>query len=284
METGEDRKLLRPRANADPAWSERLRCELNEAQFKFATADDAVMRPGWPRLGKTRALVYRAAHLIKCGVPPGEILLLTFTNKAAEEMKERLSSCSVPGPRGFWAGTFHSIGARILRRHAPLIRRKSNFSILDEDDSRSIFSSWRPPFPRPGRRRTAPSVKARLLGRMISRARNSGLSLREVMADEYTFNLDCLPLVEKLALLYEQKKEEANAFDFDDLLLRWLELFEEHPEIKEHYRERFAHVLVDEFQDTNIVQARLVDQFAGAVPSVPSAMTPSRSCSFCPCR
>ena len=87
METGEDRKLLRPRANADPAWSERLRCELNEAQFKFATADDAVILGlAGPGSGKTRALVYRAAHLIKCGVPPGEILLLTFTNKAAEEM------------------------------------------------------------------------------------------------------------------------------------------------------------------------------------------------------
>ncbi|MGB4371335.1 MAG: ATP-dependent helicase [Dethiobacteria bacterium] len=266
METGEDRKLLRPRANADPAWSERLRCELNEAQFKFATADDAVILGlAGPGSGKTRALVYRAAHLIKCGVPPGEILLLTFTNKAAEEMKERLSKLLGSWPEGLWAGTFHSIGARILRRHAPLVRRKSNFSILDEDDSRSIFRQLAATLPHgldEEERRLL--LRRGLLGRMISRARNSGLSLREVMADEYTFNLDCLPLVEKLALLYEQKKEEANAFDFDDLLLRWLELFEEHPEIKEHYRERFAHVLVDEFQDTNIVQARLVDQFAGA--------------------
>ncbi|MGB4183455.1 MAG: UvrD-helicase domain-containing protein, partial [Dethiobacteria bacterium] len=188
METGEDRKLLRPRANADPAWSERLRCELNEAQFKFATADDAVILGlAGPGSGKTRALVYRAAHLIKCGVPPGEILLLTFTNKAAEEMKERLSKLLGSWPEGLWAGTFHSIGARILRRHAPLVRRKSNFSILDEDDSRSIFRQLAATLPHgldEEERRLL--LRRGLLGRMISRARNSGLSLREVMADEYT--------------------------------------------------------------------------------------------------
>jgi len=266
LETGESRQLLNQHEQADPAWLERLRRELNAAQFRFATAgDDVILGLAGPGSGKTRALVYRAAHLVKSGIPPHQILLLTFTNKAAEEMKERLSALLGSWPEGLWAGTFHSIGARILRRHAPLVRRQSNFTILDEDDSRSIFRQLTGTLSHAldeEERRLL--LKRGLLGRIISRARNSGLTIREVMEDEYTFGLDYIPLMEKLALLYEQKKEESNAFDFDDLLLRWLELFQEHPAVKDQYRERFTHVLVDEFQDTNIVQARLVDQFAGA--------------------
>ncbi|NLA46552.1 MAG: UvrD-helicase domain-containing protein, partial [Firmicutes bacterium] len=140
METGEGRQLLNQYKEADPAWLERLRRELNDAQFRFATSDDEVILGlAGPGSGKTRALVYRAAHLIKCGIPPQQILLLTFTNKAAGEMKERLGNLLGSWPEGIWAGTFHSIGARILRRHAELAGRRSNFTILDEDDSRSIF-------------------------------------------------------------------------------------------------------------------------------------------------
>lgn len=266
METGEGRQLLNQYKEADPAWLERLRRELNDAQFRFATSDDEVILGlAGPGSGKTRALVYRAAHLIKCGIPPQQILLLTFTNKAAGEMKERLGNLLGSWPEGIWAGTFHSIGARILRRHAELAGRRSNFTILDEDDSRSIFRQITAALSHAlDEEERRLFLKRGLLGRIISRARNSELSIREVMEEEYSFALDYIPLVEKLARLYEQKKEESNAFDFDDLLLRWLELFQEHPAVGEQYQKRFAHVLVDEFQDTNIVQARLVDQFAGA--------------------
>ncbi len=266
MKTGESRQLLKQYDQADPAWLDLLRREMNTAQFRFATAgSDVILGLAGPGSGKTRALVYRSAHLIKCGIPPQQILLLTFTNKAAEEMKERLSKLLGSWPEGLWAGTFHSIGARILRRHAPLVRRQSNFTILDEDDSRSIFRQITGTLSHAlDEEERRLFLKRNLLGRIISRARNSGLTIREVMEDEYVFGLDYLPLVEKLALLYEQKKEECNALDFDDLLLRWLELFREHPTVREQYRKRFAHVLVDEFQDTNIVQASLVDQFAGA--------------------
>ena len=266
METAENRAFFNQYREADETWLERLRRELNEAQFSFATSDaEVILGLAGPGSGKTRALVYRAAHLIKCGVPPQQILLLTFTNKAAEEMKERLGRLLASLPEGLWAGTFHSIGARILRRHAELFRRRSNFTILDEDDSSSLFKQAVAALSHvldEEERRLF--LKRGLLGRIISRARNSEMSIREVIEEEYSFALDYIPVVEELARLYEQKKEESNAFDFDDLLLRWLELFQEHPAIREEYRQRFAHVLVDEFQDTNIVQARLVDQFAGA--------------------
>lgn len=266
METGESRQRQNAHGQAAPDWLERLRRELNEAQYRFATAgDEVILGLAGPGSGKTRALVYRAAHLVRSGVPPQQILLLTFTNKAAGEMKERLSALLGSWPEGLWAGTFHSIGARILRRHAPLVRRQSNFTILDEDDSRSMFrqlaGALSHALDEEGRKFL---LKRGLLGRIISRARNSEMTIRDVMEDEYDFGLDLVPAVERLALLYGQKKEECNALDFDDLLLCWLELFREHPAVSDQYRGRFAHVLVDEFQDTNIVQARLVDQFAGA--------------------
>lgn len=267
METGAGKQFIKQDfKKGDPAWLERLRRELNDPQYRFVTArDDVILGLAGPGSGKTRALVYRAAHLIKRGVPPRQILLLTFTNKAAEEMKVRLGALLGSWPEGIWAGTFHSIGARILRRHAPLVQRQGNFTILDEEDSRSIYRQLAAAFSHAldeeGR---SLLLKRGLLGRIISRARNSELSIREVMEDEYLFALDYFPQVEKMARLYEQKKEESNGLDFDDLLLCWLGLFLEHPEISDQYRERFTHVLVDEFQDTNIVQARLVDQFAGA--------------------
>lgn len=266
MESGKSEQLLNGQHEADGIWLERLQRELNGPQYRFVTAaDEVILGLAGPGSGKTRALVYRAAHLVKSGVPPGKILLLTFTNKAAGEMKERLEKLLGSWPGGLWAGTFHSFGAQLLRRHAGLIGRKSNFTILDDDDSRSIFRQSAAEIHHSlGEEERRLLFRRGLLGRMISRARNSGIPLGEVFREEYPFSVDHFLVIEKLAVLYEQRKEEGNALDFDDLLLRWLELFEEHHEVGERYRKRFAHLLVDEFQDTNIVQGRLVDQFAGA--------------------
>jgi DNA helicase-2/ATP-dependent DNA helicase PcrA len=265
LKSGKSGQLQEGQNQADGSWMERLRRELNGPQYRFVTAgDEVILGLAGPGSGKTRALVYRAAHLVKSGVPPGKILLLTFTNKAAGEMKGRLKELLGSWPGGLWAGTFHSFGAQILRRHAGLIGRKSNFTILDEDDSRSIFRQAAAGLHHSlGEEERRLLFRRGLLGRMISRARNSGIPLREVFREEYPFSFDHYPVVKKLASLYEQRKEEGNSLDFDDLLLRWLELFEHHPEVREQYRKRFDHLLVDEFQDTNIVQGRLVDQFAG---------------------
>ena len=245
-------------------WINLLHEALNPAQFEFATAENpALLGLAGPGSGKTRALIYRAAHLIKSGVQPEQLLLVTFTNKAAGEMKERLESLLGFLPYNLWAGTFHSIGARILRKHAALVGRTPSFSIFDEDDTRVTLKHILKELSVDDEDRKI-IMKRGLLGRIISQARNSDLSVKEVMEEFYPYRLEYLEVVQNSADLYERKKLENNAFDFDDLLLCWLELFERHPQVREQYRRRFQHVLVDEFQDTNVIQARIIDLFAGA--------------------
>lgn len=245
----------------DPNWHNLLKAELNPAQYEFATADNkALLGLAGPGSGKTRALVYRAAHLIKSGLPPEKLLLLTFTNKAAGEMKERLESLLGFLPHQLWAGTFHSTGARILRQHAHLYDRNAGFSIFDEDDSRITLKQILSDLAISDDDRKL-IMQRGFLGRIISHSRNSGLSIREVMEEEYSYRLEYLDVIKQAAEIYEKRKRESNAFDFDDLLLVWLDLFEEYPAVSEQYNSRFKHLLVDEFQDTNVIQARIIEQF-----------------------
>ena len=230
--------------------------DLNPAQRR------AVEHPGGPLLvlagagsGKTRVLTARIAHLIRAGgVRPDRIFAVTFTNKAAGEMRERVAALLGADPRGLWIGTFHSLSARLLRREAPLLGFGPNFTIYDEDDSQALLKRMLE------QRELSPKAyPPRALHALISGAKN-----RMVTPEEYAAAADS-PLARVAADCYRDLGEallRANAMDFDDLLLFPLRLFREHPERLAWWQSRFDHVLVDEFQDTNAAQYRLVRALA----------------------
>ncbi|MEE9256768.1 MAG: UvrD-helicase domain-containing protein [bacterium] len=221
---------------------------------------EAVLAPPGPTLvlagagsGKTRVIVRRILHLLSGGTPPGAILALTFTNKAAGEMRDRLADALVPGARGVWLGTFHATGARILRQeydrlHLPrdfvVMSRGECLTILKREMKKADISSERYP-PR--------SVLERI-GRF-----KTGEKTPE--ADSFAHTLEAVAA--RLAPRYERTLRAGGGLDFDDLLALPLRLFREHPGVLDRYRERFAEILVDEFQDTNAVQNRLVILLAG---------------------
>jgi DNA helicase-2/ATP-dependent DNA helicase PcrA len=236
-----------------------FRACLNDEQFAAVTA------PPGPLLvlagagsGKTRTLTYRVAYLLSQGVRPGEILLLTFTNKAAKEMLHRVQDLTGVEPARFWGGTFHSIGHRALRMYGDTIGLPRTFTILDADESESVLrdaveSADKTFFkdkthPRPGP-----------LHSVISMARNTQLSFAETITrffPQYDGLIDRVPL---FAQKYAEAKRTANVLDYDDLLENWLELLKKSPETAAYFSHRFRHVLVDEYQDTNTLQSQIVD-------------------------
>jgi len=229
--------------------------DLNPVQREAVCAvDGPVLIVAGAGSGKTRVLTYRAAHLIDLGVAPHSILALTFTNKAAEEMKSRIAALVGEGSRGIWMGTFHSIFARMLRFEAERIGFQRNYTIYDTDDSLTLIRSIMNSLGIPSQQFSPQGVRSR-----ISLAKNSTISpkaYREKIAD---------PVAEKTALIYEEyekRLKKSNAMDFDDLLLKPLDLFSHHKDVLERYQYRFRYILVDEYQDTNRVQYRLLRELA----------------------
>ncbi len=206
--------------------------------------------------GKTRVLTNRVAWLIGvCGIAPEAILAVTFTNKAAGEMRERVVKLLGPDARDVWLSTFHSSCVRILRREIGHLGRSRGFVIYDEDDSLSLV---REALRRHGR---DPKEEARSLRWRIDQWKNAGLL--PAAAAERAEDLESEASAEVYAT-YQRLLADANALDFGDLLLLTVELFDRHPEVLRHYQERWQYVLVDEYQDTNRVQYRLVNQLAAA--------------------
>ncbi len=242
-------------------WWNYLNRELNREQKELVTAEaPVIMGLAGPGSGKTRALIYRAAHLIKQGVPPYRILLVTFTNKASEEMKNRLHSILGYYPREMWAGTFHSLGARVLRNYAAKLGRTPDFTIMDEDDRAAL---WKNLIYKYKETLTEDAIniliKKKMAEKVVSQSYNSRRAVEEIIGDFYPWLEEYTSWIKELRSEYENSKREMNAFDFDDLLVKWLELLEQDPQVREEYQEKFDHVLCDEFQDTNVVQGELVD-------------------------
>ncbi len=235
---------------------------LNEEQHRAVTSPPgkALVIAG-AGSGKTRTLTYRVSWLLDQGETARSILLLTFTNKAAREMVERVRSLVTGDVNDLWAGTFHSICNRILRRHADEIGFTKSFSILDRDDQKSLMKTVMGGMDIDTKQRRFP--KPDVLISMISLMANTGISLEALLRTKYPYFEDWYEELEKVAEGYAKKKRDTNSLDFDDMLCLTVDLFKKHPEILAIYRKRFRHILVDEYQDTNAVQSELIDLFAG---------------------
>ncbi len=239
--------------------------ELNEQQHAAVTA------PPGPSLviagagsGKTRTLTYRVAYLIETGTPPENILLLTFTNKAAHEMMGRVRELLGSDLARLWGGTFHSIGHRLLRRSADRIGFRRDFTILDREDSKDLLKACIGALEYDPKETRFP--KPDVLQNVLSMAANMSLPIPELLGRRYSNFAQLAEPIERLAQLYRDRKRAANVMDFDDLLTHWHRLLKEDPEVRERCQRRFRFILVDEYQDTNELQAELIDMLAGPPP------------------
>ena len=206
--------------------------------------------------GKTKALTHRIAYLIEeKGVNPWNILAITFTNKAAGEMRERVDKLVGYGSESIWVSTFHSMCVRILRRHIDRLGYDTNFTIYDTDDQKTLIKDVVKKI-----QIDTKVIKERTLLSYISSSKNEMITAKEFemsAAGDFTKQK-----VAQVYLEYERQLKANNALDFDDLLLKTVELFDSNPDVLDYYQERFKYIMVDEYQDTNTVQFRLVSLLA----------------------
>lgn len=234
--------------------------DLNESQRKAVEyIDGPSLVIAGAGSGKTRVLTYKIAYLLQQGVKPWNIMALTFTNKAAREMKERIGKLVGQDlAQHLYMGTFHSIFSRILRAEAQHIGFNNNFTIYDETDSRSLIKTIVKDLKLDEKVYKPASVHSR-----ISMAKNNLMSAENYARDKELYQADQrakMPRVGDIFITYVQRCQQANAMDFDDLLTLTFKLFQEHEDIRKKYADRFDFLLVDEYQDTNHAQMRIVMQ------------------------
>jgi DNA helicase-2/ATP-dependent DNA helicase PcrA len=235
--------------------------ELNEQQLAAVTA------PPGPLLviagagsGKTRTLTYRVAYLLENGVDARNILLLTFTNKAARQMLDRVSNLLPVDAAGIWGGTFHSIGNRMLRRHGSALGYSSGFTIMDREDQKDLIATVVASSGIDPKEMRFP--KADVLADIFSFVVNTERPMEELLAEKFPYFLPLLEQIKDVQARYERKKKATNSLDFDDLLEKTLRMLLDHEHIARVYRRQFQFILVDEYQDTNKIQADFIDVLA----------------------
>ncbi len=235
--------------------------ELNDIQRQAAsTLNGPVMVIAGPGSGKTRVLTYRIAHLINTGAKPGSILALTFTNKAAREMKDRIERVVGSQAQRVWAGTFHSLFARILRVEAHRIGYPNDFTIYDTDDTKSVITEIINQMNLDKKIYVPGAVRSRISG-----AKSNLITPKLYVANEDLMALDKMnrrPLIHQIYEKYVARCLRAGAMDFDDLLLQMYKLLFVNPDnVREKYQHQFKYIMVDEFQDTNYLQYEIIKLF-----------------------
>ena len=249
---------------------------LNQQQLAVVSA------PGGPMLviagagsGKTRVITYRVAYLLGQGVSPTRILLLTFTNKAAQEMLHRVELLTGLSLKNLWGGTFHHVCARILRQNHKEIGFNKNFTIIDNPDSLELLEECTELAKVDVGRKLFPQPK--VLKEILSYSINAGISLEQSITNKGFHFLAQKDKMEQIFALYDHQKKKAGYLDFDDLLVMTVQLLTARPEIAAKYAEQFQHVLVDEYQDTNHLQASIVEVLAGKHKNVMAVGDDSQS-------
>jgi DNA helicase-2/ATP-dependent DNA helicase PcrA len=251
-------KVYPPRARAESTGTPRdFASELNPQQAAAAThGDGPLLIIAGAGTGKTRALVYRVAHLIERGVPAERILLLTFTRRAAQEMLSRAEKLVGSNSKRVSGGTFHATAHRLLRRYGQAAGLAKDFTIMDQGDSADLMQLSRAHLEYAAKSKRFP--KKETLQYVYSRHINTGISIEDVVRDGYPQFVDYLEDLGKIYADYTRRKQERNLVDYDDLLLFWALLLEASPELGKTISGLYDHILVDEYQDTNVLQARIL--------------------------
>jgi len=225
--------------------------------------------------GKTRTLTTRLAYLVNQGIPAERILLLTFTRKAAREMITRAEALVGNSCGKVQGGTFHSLCHYMLRQYGYLLGFSPNFTVLDRGDSEDLLNLLKNSLGFPGAKRHAP--KKETLASILSKIKNQGKTLEEIITTEYPNFVDLIPQIERLFKEYELYKREHQLMDYDDLLINWLTILKDYPQVREEVGRRYNYIMVDEYQDTNLLQGEIVVYMASSHRNVMAVGDDSQS-------
>ncbi|HUB66036.1 MAG TPA: ATP-dependent helicase [Candidatus Methylacidiphilales bacterium] len=237
------------------------RASLNDEQYAAVTAKPGpILVIAGAGSGKTRTLTYRVAYLIENGVEPDNILLLTFTNKASREMLERVGNLLPHDISRIWGGTFHSVANRLLRRHANEVGFGTDFTILDRDDANDLALAALRAAGLDPKNKELP--KGAVLCDIFGLASGTGKTVSTIVAEYYPYFSAITGQLETIHRIFRDRKQADNVMDYDDLLVYALRLLREKEELRKFYQEKFQHILVDEYQDTNKIQSDFIDFLA----------------------